>query len=211
MRNPSFKVQIFNNVLLPLAGFARKIYSPVLYFFLWLFVFRKVLKKMHEESGPNELSDLKKISVTDFNNRIIKNNRWVSERGGGAVDFTYGNPEFFLIPEIYNKWGRDCDDFANLCFLFLKEKGYEEVYQILTTTAKWGFIFKHSHLFTIGRKDSSGPYVVYNVNSVYEKFSDNLPTMVCSAIEKMNKNKGDCYTPATWCVYRGSISSNKGS
>jgi hypothetical protein len=202
MCSSSFKVQLFNVIFLPLAGFIRKCYSPIIYWILYLFVFRKVLKKYHAEHGPNELSDLKSISATHFINKIMKHQRWISEKHEGAIDFTYGNPEFFLIPEIYNKWGRDCDDFSHLSFEFLKAKGYKEVYQILTTTVKCGFIFKHSHLFTVGRRNKDEQYVVYNVNNVYSESGIDLTEVVCKALKRSNEKRGDDYTPAAWCIYR---------
>ena len=191
-----FTFALFNKVFLPISAVTRRCYSAIIYGVLYLFVFRKHLN----DADPTKFADLKNLAVPTFN-VILANEYWIPEKGNGALDFTYRNPEFFLIPAVYKKWGRDCDDFSHVSFTFMKLQKFAEVYQVLTTTLSRKTIFKHSHLITIGRKLNSGEYTVYNNSTITHLKADSIEEAMVSAVKLANKDR-EGYENAIQCIYR---------
>jgi hypothetical protein len=189
-------------LMLPAAMRFRKIYSAVLFFFLWHLSFKHSLHRWHNVNGHSMLhpNTMELLGHDQFKS-IVRNMTWVSEKRGGLIDFTYGNLELMLVPGVYKEWGRDCDDFANLCWQYMKTHKWDEAYIILVTTGKFKYMFSKSHMIAIGKRDKRHTYEIFDNNFITATTLKTLDDiMVNYAGER--KGRGTEYEPCVWGIYR---------
>lgn len=194
----------FSTLVLSIAAGLRKVYAPVIYGILYILFFRKRRKELKALVSVNGFPS--GLGTTEFR-KIMKNLEYRPERPR-FLDFTYLHPEFFLSDKITLRWGRDCDDFAHQWYSFFSEKGFDEVYSILLTTWKPGYVLEKSHIITIARnfagfRDMPGHgYTLYDNNRYREYPACYTVEDVMKAYAGERSGFGEGYSSMVWVYYR---------
>jgi len=188
------------------ALFRRFLYSPILYAFLYVFWFSKVVKRLEKESLGKYLGKFPEdLSLNVFED-AMRGFEWLPEKKSGALDFTYLNSALFVSDEMAQEFGRDCDDFAHQWFKYFSSKGYYEVYNILLTTWGYGTTFKKSHIIAIGRRDSEGAgseFFLMDNRKVYKDLTGKSSVgEVMQWYADKRARLGTGYDNTVWCYYR---------
>ena len=144
----------------------RKLYDPLLYCLARLILYRGKLE--------DKWSRIKGLSEQDFFD-VIDKYHYLQDPLWGAWDFTSRNPNLFFSekPEFpwmkERKWGRDCDDWAHLIFLWAKHHGYPA-----WKVAIWNGFCGGGHMTCIYFKD--GKYVLadYRIRGRKDSFEEAL-------------------------------------
>ena len=188
------------------ALFRRFFYSPLLYAFLYVFCFSKVIKDLEEESEAKYLGKFPEdLSLKDFED-AMKGFEWLPEKKSGALDFTYLNPALFVSDEMAHEFGRDCDDFAHQWFKYFCSKGYSEVYNILLTTWGRGTTFKKSHIIAVGRREHEKGGSEFFLMDNRRVYKDLIGKTSVEEVMQWYADKrariGTGYDNTVWCYYR---------
>jgi hypothetical protein len=199
------KASGFKWFLVKLGALLRKVYSPMVYWFLYFVYLHHLVDgaendMLHRYGGrfPEDLGlDELRAEMHMFD--------WRPEPRNGALDFTYRDSSFFVSDAITKTFGRDCDDFAYQWFTYFKSKGYDEVYNIILTTDSYKYLVKKSHVITIVRFDHTkdGSYIFLDNNRFYGKIPN------CNSVEEvmqwyanLRAKSGEGYESTVWCFYR---------
>jgi hypothetical protein len=126
---------------------------------LWLFSIRWILDRDKRDKLAAYYSYIKRKSIDDFYTdlTLVSRLKWKREKLGGLIDFTYPCPWICFDESVADKWGRDCDDLAEIWYTYMYDKGWDEVYVILCCSED----LSTAHMFTVGRCLSShGNYII---------------------------------------------------
>lgn len=96
------------------------------------------------------------LGIKEFE-MYINSFEYLSDKMNGLFDMSFpvSKPSYFFSDV---NWGRDCDDFARIWAIYLKNKGWEEITEIIITNYKKPF--SKAHVETIAKKD--GKYYLFN-------------------------------------------------
>lgn len=149
-----FKNKKFVKFCLRFMCWFRKIYSPVIFWLLW-FLFIRWTISVEDKYAAKVIWEemLHSSTIAEFREKL-KRYDWLSERKGGLLDFTYRLPWLNFCGTVPARFGRDCDDFAELSWRWCEIHGVNKIWQIMSM----GSTFKSAHVFTVAY--SAGIFVV---------------------------------------------------
>lgn len=184
----------------------RKIYSPVIFWLVWLFSIRWMLDKGKRDRLAAYYSYMKRKPIDEFYTdlTLVSRLNWKREKLNGLGDFTYGCQWICLDDRVADKWGRDCDDLAEIWYRYMYDKGWDEAYVILCCSED----LSTAHMFAVGRCMSAhGNYIICdNLNkplpvagySVVEAVNDYLQERQ----ERYEETGNMRYSNTVWTFYR---------
>ncbi len=185
-----FRNKIFAKLCLKFMCWFRKLYSPVVFWFLWI-VWMRWTVTVDEKYAAKVIWEeiLHTGSVTEFRDKL-KRYDWLSEPVHGLLDFSYQIPWLNFCGTVPTRWGRDCDDFAELAWRWCEIHNFERIWQIMSIKDT----FKSAHIITVAF--SAGIFVVMS----------NVDRAKYIAAESLSKAL-ECYysKDATWSVYKDEI------
>lgn len=182
-----FKNKKFVKFCLRFMCWFRRIYSPVIFWLLWIIWIRWFVR-IDEKYAAKVIWEeiLHASTITEFREKL-KRYDWVSEPAGGLLDFSYQIPWLNFCGTIPVRWGRDCDDFAELSWRWCEIHCFEKVWQVMSMRDT----IKSAHIITVAY--SGGIYAVLS----------NTDRVWFIAAESLDKALEGYYPEGTaWSVYK---------
>lgn len=140
-----FKNKKFTKFCLRFMSWLRKFYSPLIFWILWFFWLRWTIKIDDMYAAKVIWEDiLHSMTLTEFREKL-KRYDWLSEPKGGLLDFTYRLPWLCFCGNIPTRFGRDCDDFAELAWKWCEIHNVKQMWQIMCMRDT----IKSAHIFTV--------------------------------------------------------------
>lgn len=187
----NIKSKVLRKIGIKIGSFLRKIYSPIIFYILWVFYIKWKISSQDETQAIKEWKNIyNSTTINEYDDRI-KIYNWQSEILDGLLDFTYEKPWINFIPHITNKLGRDCEDFANMTWLWMLRMGYAEIYQILSVEED----IKTGHMICVGKpSENRNTYLIKsNSHKTIKIDAENLS----EALTKFYKND-----KLVWTIYK---------
>ena len=138
----------------------RKITSPIFY----------LISRIKYGKLPDKWESVKNLSMEKFSEMLLSY-PYKSDPFFGAIDYSLINPNYFFIEKDY---GRDCDDFARMWWLWAIHNKKTPVYEVVIVERTK---ITSAHVITI-IKESENKYLLF----------DYKPVGVFSSIEECAKN-----------------------
>lgn len=131
------------------------------------FMFKKFSQKL-EAYENKRWEESKKLSIQDFD-KYINTFEYLPDKWGGFLDMSFpvNEPGYFFTDL---DWGRDCDDFARIWALYLKEHGWSEITEVIVTTLKHPI--GDAHVITVAKKDNKYYLFNYEQYGVFNTFDE---------------------------------------
>lgn len=182
-----FKNKKFVFICLSIMSVLRKFYSPLFFWILWGLYIRWVISIEDKYAAKIVWEEmLHSPTLSEFRDRI-KRYDWMSERRGGLLDFTYQIPWLNFCGVIPTKFGRDCDDFAELAWKWCEIHDTKHIWQIMMMRTT----IKSAHIITVAKAGSMYIIMSNNQPAIYLP----VPTL---------EDAMETYLPddATWVIYK---------
>lgn len=138
--------------------FLRPIISRILYH-----IFKLFIKK------ENLWDEIKTFSIENLS-AILKNRRYYCDPCRGLLDYTLFNPNYFFCEDNNSNllYGRDCDDFAHIWYLWATEHNINATKIYIVN----GFNIQKSHVFTVLKRNDKYTLCDFTLKDDYENIND---------------------------------------
>lgn len=172
----------------------RKFYSFVGFYLIWIFFIKCKIRKEDVNDAKYIWDNIyKSATLKEYQDKLFKY-KWESDALNGLFDITYQYVWLNFIPSVTKKFGRDCDDFAEMTYRWMSRIGYSEIYQILYTPED----LKHSHFVVIGKQFENDSFIVEsNYSYAYQTNSSDYKEAMKEYIDRLNNGN-----EIVWCIYR---------
>ena len=163
-----FKNKSFRKFCLHFMSWFRKFYAPTIFWILWFFWIRWTVSIEDRHAARVIWDDIRGSQTLEEFRTKLKRYDWLSEPAGGLLDFTYQIPWLNFCGTVPARFGRDCDDFANLAWLWCECHGVKHIWQIMSMreTVKSAHVFVVALMGAAGDKaDEHNIYVMLSNNS----------------------------------------------
>lgn len=129
-------------------------------------MFKKFSHKI--EYNEKNWNYAKSLSINEFS-KYINSFDYLSDKMSGLFDMSFpiDSPSYFFSPI---EWGRDCDDFARIWAIYLKEQGWEEITEIIITNYEKPF--NKAHVETIAKKQDKYYLFNYEMYGPFNSFEE---------------------------------------
>ena len=191
----TIKSKTLRKVIIKFDSCFRKFYSKFFFYIVWAFYIRWNISEEDITKAKETWDDIyNSPTLSDYQTKLYQY-EWKSDALKGLYDMTYDYVWLNFIPSVVEKFGRDCDDFAEMTYRWMNRVGYSEVVQVLYTPAD----LKHAHFVVMGKQNPNDNFIV---KSNYSYARQTSFSNYKEAIEEYLSKTEECVNDIVWIVYR---------
>lgn len=188
------KSKTLRTIIVKIDSYFRKIYSKIFFYIVWLFYLKWNVRKEDMNDAKYVWDDMyKSATLKEYQDKLFKY-KWESDALYGLFDMTYEYVWLNFIPSVTKKFGRDCDDFAEMTYRWMTRVGYSEVVQILYTPED----LRRAHFIVLGKQGNDDNFIIKsNYSYAIQSDSSDYKEAMKEYIERFESDKN-----IAWVVYR---------
>ena len=188
------KSKTLRTIIIKLDSYFRKIYSKIFFYIVWIFYIKWNIRKEDVNDAKYVWEDMyKSATLKEYQDKLFKY-KWESDALYGLFDMTYEYVWLNFIPAVTKKFGRDCDDFAEMTYRWMTRVGYSEVVQILYSPED----LRKAHFIILGKQGNDDNFIIKsNYSYAIQSDSSDYKEAMKEYIERFETDKN-----IAWVVYR---------